>query len=207
MKNFEMDLSNISNILQADPNKIPVKGNESRMLKVAFDLFRLKDKPEELWQIQSSDDGDFLVRTYLLPDEKENESNWSIQEDKKCANLTVSYKNIPIERIASEKYGAKTPEDVFILQKTLLKKLATDKNFVMKFFNSLHITKKQFLKNAGLLKDLENWLNSKDITDELNEKIIKVVEDEVKKEDEKDEKDFSEKWASLEKYLEKKANK
>lgn len=212
MKDFKMNFSEISKLINFDKNKIPIKGNKDKMVHVAFDLFRSRDNPEELWQVQSSDDGDFLVRTYLLPEEKECKgSNWSVEEDKKCANLTVSYKNIPIKRIETKKYNVKTANDSFLLKRTILKKLASDKKFVITFVKDLPCEKINILKQAGLLKDLSDWLKSKDITDKLTDTILKAVEDKVKNngEDFEELEDFewAEKWSALESHLEKKANK
>ncbi len=177
MGNFDLDLTNVQKVVYKDRDKIPVRGNEHRMIRVAFDLFHLKgDEQEDLWQIQADDDGEFLVRTYSLPDEEQVAiSDWNAKEDKKQANLTITYKGIPIQRLAASDYGAQSPEDVAVLRGVVLKKLAQDKGFAVDLFNTLSSEKKEILKEAGFIKSLREWLTGQDITDEVMEKIMKVV--------------------------------
>lgn len=181
MTKFELDLSVVQEALHNNPNIVPVSGNEHRMVRVAFDLFRLKDdKSEDLWQIQADDDGEFLVRTYSLPEEEDitaTSSEWSVDEDEKHANLTVSYKGIPLQRLAAKEYGANSPEDAFVLRGVVLEKLSSDKGFALGFFNSLPELKKNILKAAGFIDKLKEWLTSQDITDDLMEKIMATVEE------------------------------
>ncbi len=192
MEKFKTDLSKISNIVNPDLSAVPVKGNEHRMIRVAFDLFRLKNNdPEELWQVQSSDDGEFLVRTYVLPeDEKITTSDWTVIEDGKKANLTISYKGIPIKRIVTAEYdGVKTEEDVLTLQKALFRKLASD-DFVIKMFNSLSENKQEMLKEAGILQNLK--IDEQNLLlESLELKLQKRAEGE---EDAMSDKDFEETW-------------
>ena len=172
MKKFEMDLSDVCKIVNPDNNKIPVKGNEHRLVRVAFDLFRVRDEQtEDLWQVQADDDGnEYLVRTYSLPDEDDQlvvSSDWEVQEDAKLANLTVSYKGVPIERVATKDFGANTSEESFILKNALIKKLATDKDFVNKFVSSLSDVKINLLKKAGM-NDINECLESKGFNPKLS---------------------------------------
>lgn len=165
---FEADLSEVKRIVNPDKNTLPVQGNEHRMVRVAFDVFRLKNNdPEELWQVQSSDDGEFLVRTYTLPEDEIVTSDWSVSEDSKKANLTISYKKTPIKRIAMKDFGIKTDEDAYILQRALFNKLSKDLNFVNKMVNGLSESKRNMLKEAGFsgidpkLLELENKLKNR----------------------------------------------
>jgi hypothetical protein len=115
------------------PDRIPVLGNEHRMVRVAFDLFRLDgDDEERLWQVQADDDGnEFLVRTYDLPGDVEGvletrSADWSVMADSKLANLTVAYKGVPIHRLAAADYGARSPDEVRMLRQLVSEKLASD---------------------------------------------------------------------------------
>lgn len=149
MTKFQMDFDELKKSMGLD-NKIPVKGNEEKIIRVAFDLFRFKDgDPEELWQVQSSDDGEFLVRTYLLPEEQNISEGWSINTDKKEENLTVAYKEVPIFRISAKNFGSKTPEDTLILKRALYKKISNDEKFLTNLVNALPAEKKELLKEAG----------------------------------------------------------
>jgi len=94
MDKFSIDYDAVLKEIIPDKNKIPVAGNEHRMVRVAFDLFRLKDgDSEELWQVQSSEDGEFLVRTFSIPEDEmiAESSDWLVETDKKEANLTIYY--------------------------------------------------------------------------------------------------------------------
>jgi hypothetical protein len=148
MDKFEVDLSEIQRML--DKNRLPIIGNEHRMVRVAFDLFRLKgDEADDLWQVQSADDGEFLVRTYSLPEDNEvkTSSDWSVSADGKFASLTVSYRGVPIKRLDTSEYGAKTPEDGKLLQGIVFNKLATDNQFVHRIISSLEPSKIEALKS------------------------------------------------------------
>jgi len=148
MDKFKINYDALMQELVPDPNRMPLAGNEHRIVRVAFDLFRLKDgDPEELWQVQSSDDGEYLVRTFSLPEEEKvaESSDWTVEIDRKEANLTVAYKQVPLTRIAARDYGANTPEDARLLRRVVHKKLATDIEFGKKLINSLPIEKQQAL--------------------------------------------------------------
>lgn len=134
-------------------DRIPLKGNENKIVRVAFDLFRIKDNdPEELWQVQSSEDGEFLVRTFSIPDEEglEVTSSWTVNSDKKEENITVAYKNMPIVRVASKDYQANDSESVMILKRTLLDNLKNNYKFAFQFVSDLPVEKQIALKNMGL---------------------------------------------------------
>jgi mannose-6-phosphate isomerase-like protein (cupin superfamily) len=179
MENFQIDFTEIANML--DPNKIPMKGNESKIIRVAFDLFRVDgDEADDLWQLQADDDGnEFLVRTYSLPDDEKTieASEWSVLADKKYANLTISFKGLPITRLASKDYGAKTLYDGKTLQGIVFHKLSSDGEFVFNLIANLSKEKRAALKQAGLVDDLKNWLQSRDITEPIIEKILDLIEE------------------------------
>lgn len=161
MNKYDIDFSKIEKMY--DNSRIPVKGNEEKMIRIAFDFFRVDgDDACGLWQVQADDDGtEYLVRTFTDADDKKViESKWSVLPDKKCANLTVSYDNIPIKRLPTAEFGAKTAEDVYILQKSLRKKLALDENFSYQFISDLPETKREILKKNGAFRELsaeEQW--------------------------------------------------
>jgi hypothetical protein len=154
MDKFKADLSEIQKML--DTNRLPVSGNEHRMVRVAFDFFRLDgDETDDLWEVQSADDGEFLVRTYSLPEETEEikTSSWSVTADKEYANLTIAYQGVPITRLASKDYGAETLEDGKLLQGVVFNKLATDVEFIKTMILSLPASKKVALLRAFAICD------------------------------------------------------
>lgn len=148
MNKFQIDFEKLGE----EFNKVPLKGNEHRLIRVAFDLFRFKDgNPEELWQVQSSDDGEFLVRTYALPEEEEKKiaASWSVELDKKEENLTIAYQNIPILRLAAKNYGLEDSNDVRLFQRTIYTKINTDNEFANELIATLSVEKQNILKQAG----------------------------------------------------------
>lgn len=174
MSKFEINFQELSQIIIPDLNKIPLKGNEHRLTRVAFDLFRLKDgNPEDLWQVQSSDDGEFLVRTYTLPEEEEKfaSSKWEVKIDKKEENLTIAYRNIPIMKLAAKDYNITTSEETKLFQRMIFNKFANDDAFVNMFIQNLSDEKRDILKEAGFeyfskeldprLVELERYLENK----------------------------------------------
>lgn len=181
MGNFDLDFTLVQNTLYKNQDKIPIEGNKHCMVRVAFDLFRLKgDEQEDLWQVQADDDGEFLVRTYSFPEEDNQlvTSNWNIKEDSKKENFTIAYRGIPIQRFAIKDFKIDSFKDISILKNVFFNKFAKDKDFVFRFFKDLSSQKRDILKEAGFLKELKNWLTSQDITDDLMKKIIEVVEEE-----------------------------
>lgn len=74
---------------------------------VAFDIVRFKDgdKGAELWQVQSADDGDFIVALYQSEEEEKTASPWSIAISKVSGDLQVSYRGDPLVRLTSSKLG------------------------------------------------------------------------------------------------------
>jgi len=141
-----LDYDFLNKTLNPDKNKMPVEGNEHRMVRVAFDVFKVQGE-DDLWQVQADDDGnEFLVRTYDLKDEElSTELNWSVESDKKEANLTIMYSGTPIHRVAASDFGAKTKEDVVELSNLIKEKLSLDENFLAKFIDDLPEAKKAAL--------------------------------------------------------------
>lgn len=150
MNKFQIDYEK----LEEEFSRVPLKGNEHRLMRVAFDLFRFKDgNPEELWQVQSNDDGqEYIVRAYALPEEEEEKKiavSWSVELDKKEENLTIAYQNIPILRLAAKNYGLKDSNDVRLFQRTIYTKINTDNEFANELIATLSVEKQNILKQAG----------------------------------------------------------
>lgn len=121
--------------------KIPYETNKQFFTKVAFDVFQLNTSPvESLWTLEQGDDGkQYLVAMYGENEETkplEAKSEWSTLADKQAKNVTLYYKDMPINRFASSTYGF-GQDDVEVFQKTLVTKLAHDKDFRNKFIESL----------------------------------------------------------------------
>lgn len=135
MQKFDLDFSQLSDIVIEKPiEKLPVRGNENRMIRVAFDLFRLDgNNREDLWQVQADDDGnEFLVRTYNLPGEEDNiekSSDWDVLLDKKGSNFTVAFKGVPIKKLVASEYNVNNKEEAILFREVILRKIAIDESF------------------------------------------------------------------------------
>jgi len=143
MDEFKLDFSYLQKAVERSQDRIYVKGNEHMIKRFAFDLVRMDSEPETLWKVQADDDGnEFLVRTYTMPEDKEAAaSDWSVDADKKQANLTVSYKGAPLHRLVAAEYGACSPDEADLLAKVLRRKLAVDSEFAGKLLASLPVPK------------------------------------------------------------------
>lgn len=107
-----------------------------RLEKVAFDVFRFKDSnSDELWQIQNSDDGDYIVARYESDEPKIEvvaSNKWEVLVSESSNDINVFYKGMPITKIT----GTAT-EDLNTVKRFLPSKLATNKGFVSALLNTL----------------------------------------------------------------------
>ncbi len=103
---------------------------KDRIEKVAFDVVRFSDGDEtsKLWQVQSADDGDYIVALYDDAEEaqKTASSNWEVALNKSSTVIDVYYKGDPIVRVAASTLGIPSDELAFV-SKYLPKKLAENK--------------------------------------------------------------------------------
>jgi hypothetical protein len=105
-----------------------------RLEKVAFDIVRFKDgdQASALWQVQSSDDGEYIVTLYEEPEEqvKTASSNaWDVSFSKISNSLNIFYKGDPICKVSAKKLGLNESELPFV-EKFLPKKLASNEKLV-----------------------------------------------------------------------------
>src|SRR5271165_5197573 len=101
MVNFHIDYDNLHKTVN---NKIyRLDEVKHRLEKVAFDVVRFRDAvdPDELWQIQSADDGQYIVARYS---EEATETKKASQKQDKTWDVLVSqagyihiyYRGIPL---------------------------------------------------------------------------------------------------------------
>lgn len=146
MSRFPINYSGLENTIYKKAYRLEdVKDSIER---VAFDVVRFKDDDNSanLWQIQSADDGDYIVAIYD-PESVEkiasSSSNaWSVVFNKISGDLQVSYKGDPLVRLAYSKLGIPRTE----LNKTeqyLPEKLANNKKLVKALLNELNETAKK----------------------------------------------------------------
>lgn len=107
---------------------------------VAFDIVRFKDtdKGADLWQIQSADDGEFIVTKYEEADVKKTASAnpWEVVLSTQAKTLNIFYKGDPIVRVASKKLGIAETE-LSSVERYLPKKLAENKKLVSALLSEL----------------------------------------------------------------------
>lgn len=153
MDNFTLDFGYLNSVINPDKSKVVYKGNEERFVRVAFDLFKMKDNScEDLWQIQADDDGvEYLVRTYEADDKEVIASDWSVGINKTASHLTVSYKGMPVHRLDTKDYGVENPFDALVFRDVVQEKLANNKDFVAKLANELPQEKHDMLVEMGAI--------------------------------------------------------
>jgi len=143
-----MDWTKLAADIVPETGRIPYKPNKHLFRKVAFDVFQLNSSPvESLWTLEDGEDGNqFLVAQYNDegPDTLEVESNWKALSDRDGKNVTLIYKNSPIQRLASSDYGF-DKDNIHLFQQTLVEKLGSDSSFASKLLKSQPKTKLDLL--------------------------------------------------------------
>jgi len=114
-----------------------LKDVEHRLEKVAFDVVRFKDSDESarLWQVQSCDDGDYIVALYD-DDENVKQSSWQVAINDDLKKVSFAYKKEHIITLASDKLGIDKNE-LSSLPRYLPKSLETNKKLVTALLNNL----------------------------------------------------------------------
>lgn len=105
MSKFSVDLQELDNKLS---NKRYKKADvEHRIEKVAFDVVRFTDVEDgtNLWQIQSCDDGEYIVSMYEDDEKLISKSDWKVGLSKVSNDLTFFYKNYPVAKVSSASLG------------------------------------------------------------------------------------------------------
>lgn len=137
-----LDWNQLDGNINPNTKVVSYEQNKHLFTKVAFDVFQLNSSPvDSLWVLEQGEDGtQFLVAQYddesgdSLTAESAQSKDWTALSDKEASNVTLYYKDQPIQRFASTEFGF-SKEDVHIFQKTLVEKLGSDKNFRNKFLN------------------------------------------------------------------------
>lgn len=145
MPKFSINYQELSN--SVDKKFFKLSDVEHRLEKVAFDVVRFKDgNPDELWQIQNADDGDYIVAKYDAEDavEKIASTKWDVLVSQGSGDINIFYKGHPITKVASSQLGISS-DDLTVVKKFLPAKLASDKAFVKALFTTLDESSKQAL--------------------------------------------------------------
>lgn len=143
MRKFAIDYSSLSNTILK--KAYPLNEVKDKIERVAFDMVKFKDDDNSanLWQIQSSDDGEYIVAIYQNEDGKTSTAscNWDVNI-KNANNLQVLYKGDPIVVIAGSKLGIPYSE-LHKIKSYLPHKLSENKKLVKSLLNELNETAKK----------------------------------------------------------------
>lgn len=135
MSKFSIDYSNLEQKVYKKAYKLSEV--KDRIERVAFDVVRFSDGDDasKLWQVQSADDGEYIVALY---DEQEDStktaSNWEVVLNKSASLIDVYYKGDPIVRVAASKLGIPNSE-LPMISKYLPEKLAENKKLANALLN------------------------------------------------------------------------
>ncbi len=148
MSKHSIDYSALDSKLST--KKYRLEDVKHRLEKVAFDVVRFKDSDANaiagLWQIQSSDEGDYIISLY--DDNQENvktsstKTNWEIVSEAK--NLHFFYKGDPILRKSASELGL-SQVDLVNISRTLPEKLASNKKLVNTLLKELDPASKKLI--------------------------------------------------------------
>ncbi len=149
-----IEFSNNSKPGISGKNRIKIT-DDLRIKKVAFDMVKVYgDEYNDLWRIENTDDGDFLVRASNPEFQVKESSNWKAVSDFGCENITLSYCGVPIARFASSEYSF-SPEDIGMFKAALLERAVDDSEFVKQVFASQSDAKRAAISGAfPELKDI-----------------------------------------------------
>ena len=142
MPKFSIDYSNLAGSITKKAYRL--SDVKDQLEAVAFDVVRFKDadKGADLWQVQSADDGDYIVALYDDEDdvvEKTASNPWGVFVTKNGHDLQISYKGDPLVRLASSKLGIPSTE-LHRAEQYLPEKLASNKKLVKALLSELSET-------------------------------------------------------------------
>lgn len=121
------DISNKNKILVTD---------DVKFRKVAFDMVKVYgDHYDGLWQVESSGDEQYLVRASTPKFSERDSGDWSAAGDYDGMNVTLSYKQVPICRFASDEFGFSS-DDIMTFKSALLDRMTSDSDFVREVISS-----------------------------------------------------------------------
>ena len=140
MNKFALDYNDLEDVV--DKKRYKLSEVKHLIEKIAFDVVKFKtDDPDKLWQIQSGDDGEYIIALYDNTDDKKvavaasassnvktatQKSPWTVSVNKSASDLNVFYKGEPVVKIAAKSLGFDSSDMDFTV-KYLGEKLASNK--------------------------------------------------------------------------------
>jgi len=137
MSKYGIDYSNLANKITKKAYRLA--DVKDQLETVAFDVVRFKDadKGADLWEVQSADDGDYIVALYdEEPETVKKEAVWSVLATKNGSDLQISYKGDPLVKMSSRKLGIPSNE-LHKAEQYLPEKLASNKKLVKALLGEL----------------------------------------------------------------------
>jgi hypothetical protein len=133
---YDVDYSGLSKTMTKKAYRLSEV--KDQLETVAFDIVKFKDQDQgaNLWQIQSADDGDYIVALYEPEEDVKVASPWGVLVTK-LGELQISYKNDPIIRMSSAKLGIPA-DQLNQIEHYLPEKLATNKKLVKLLLKELN---------------------------------------------------------------------
>jgi hypothetical protein len=146
MPKFSVDYSSLQNEIYKKVYKLSEV--KDKIEKVAFDLVRFKDqdKRADLWQVQSADDGEYIIALYSSDDQQKTALLWDVMFIKTSNELQISYKGDPIIRLAANKLGLAS-NDLSKVESYLPERLCENKKLVKTLLNELSVSAKNSVLN------------------------------------------------------------
>ena len=136
MSKFDVNYSELENKIYKKSYKLSEV--KDKIEKVAFDIVKFKDgdNTSNLWQVQSADDGDYIIALYENEEEVKTASNWEVDIIKSANAVQISYKGDPLLNITASKLGIPSNE-IESIKKYLPEKLANNKKLVKSLLSEL----------------------------------------------------------------------
>lgn len=149
MSKFSVDFDKLENKLLKKAYRL--SDVKDKLETVAFDLVKFKDGDHgaALWQIQSADDGDYIVTLYDDVEEQKKTASlkaWEVVLSKTSKTLNVFYKGDPIVKVATSKLGI-SAEELNSVERYLPQKLAESKSLVKALLSELPESAKKEVLN------------------------------------------------------------
>lgn len=149
MSKFSLDYDKLENKLLKKAYRL--EEVKDKIERVAFDVVRFKDSDSgsALWQIQSADDGEYIVALYDNTSEETTKTAslpWEVVFSKTAKTLDVFYKGEPLVRVAVSKLGLPVNE-LSQVESYLPKKLAENKKLVSALLKELSEPTKKAVLN------------------------------------------------------------
>jgi hypothetical protein len=146
MSRFALDYSSLANQLTKRAYKL--SDVKDQLETVAFDIvrFRDNDKSTDLWQVQSADDGEYIVALYQPDEEEKTAALWNVRVNKIANSLEVVYKGDPLVIVSASRMGIPRSE----LEKVpsyLPEKLTNNKKLVKALLSELSDSSRQTIFN------------------------------------------------------------